>query len=388
MTTWMGSLAALPSARLGSMPWARDLEQRGAALAEELRSRDLEALLEALGGEVAGRMGEMLAGIEAYRRHPYRRALDDPPCLWQEGGTRLLDYGATAAAGGPPVLFVPSLINRGYILDLSERRSLVRHLARQGLRPLLVDWGAPGAAERDFDLDDYIAGRLERLLDRALELAGGRVGLVGYCMGGDLALALAQRRQGELASLALLATPWDFHAGGAAQGRFVAAAHGAVAGVVEALGELPVDILQAFFASLDPNLASRKFRAFARLAPESDRAVDFVALEDWLNDGVPLVPAVARACMIGWYAENRPARGAWRVAGRVVEPAEVELETLVALPRADRIVPPASARALAEALPRAQVLEPPSGHIGMVVGGRAPEGLWAPLAEWLTSHAE
>jgi len=249
MTTWMGSLAALPSARLGSMPWTRALEQRGAALAEELKSHDLEALLEALGGEVAGRMGEMLAGIEAYRRHPSRRALDDPPCLWQEGGTRLLDYGATAAegAGGAPVLFVPSLINRAYILDLSARRSLLRHLARQGLRPLLVDWGAPGAVERDFDLDDYIAGRLERLLDRALEVAGGRVGLVGYCMGGDLALALAQRRQGELASLALLATPWDFHAGGAAQARLVAAAHGVVAGVVEALGELPVDILQAFF---------------------------------------------------------------------------------------------------------------------------------------------
>ncbi len=394
MTTWIGSLAALPSARQGSMPWTRALEQRGAALAEELRSRDLEGLIEALGGEVAGRMAEMLAGIEAYQRHPYRRTLEDPPCLWREGGSRLLDFGATTSGGaakggaaGAPVLFVPSLINRAYILDLSARRSLLRHLARQGIRPLLLDWGAPGAAERDFDLDDYIAGRLERALECALELAGGPVGLVGYCMGGTLALALAQRRQGELGSLALLATPWDFHAERGAQARLLALAQGALGGVVEALGELPVDVLQAFFASLDPTLASRKFRAFARLSPESERAADFVALEDWLNDGVALVPAVARACMIGWYGENRPARGTWRVAGRAVEPAEVELPALVAVPRADRIVPPASARALARALPRAQVLEPPSGHIGMVVGGRAPERLWAPLAEWLTAHA-
>ena len=65
--------------------------------------------------------------------------------LWQEGTTRLLDY---APAGGMPVLAVPSLVNRAYILDLAPDNSLMRYLAGLGLRPFLVDWDAPGEVER------------------------------------------------------------------------------------------------------------------------------------------------------------------------------------------------------------------------------------------------
>ena len=56
---------------------------------------------------------------------------------------------------------------------------------------------------------------------------------------------------------------------------------------------------------------------------------------------------------------------------------------LVALPTRDRIVPPASAAALARSLPAATVLEPDGGHVGMVVGGQARLALWTPLAAWL-----
>src|SRR6185437_1483047 len=54
----------------------------------------------------------LIEGIAAYRRHPWRRDLPDPPALWTEGGSRLLDYAPTAPADAIPVLFVPSLINR------------------------------------------------------------------------------------------------------------------------------------------------------------------------------------------------------------------------------------------------------------------------------------
>src|ERR1700749_4532733 len=58
----------------------------------------------------------LIEGIAAYRRHPAHRTLEDPPTIWSEGGTRVLDYGG---ATGRPVLFVPSLINRAYVLDLT-----------------------------------------------------------------------------------------------------------------------------------------------------------------------------------------------------------------------------------------------------------------------------
>ncbi len=317
----------------------------------------------------------LIAGIAAYRRHPWRRTLPDPPAIWSEGETRLLDYGGE----GPPLLFIPSLINRGHILDLDEGASLVRFLAAAGFHPLLLDWGWPGERERRFTLTDYIAGRL----DRALGAVAEKPILVGYCMGGLLALAAALREPRRLRALALLATPWDFHADNPTR----AAALARLLPLMEpafALGHaLPIDWLQTLFALVDPYGVGRKYRAFATLDPESTRARRFVALEDWLNDGVPLAAPVAREALGGWYGDNTPARGNWLVAGLPVDPAALRLPTLVAAPTRDRLVPPASARPLATLIPDATLITPQVGHIGMIAGTNAETALWRPMLTWL-----
>jgi polyhydroxyalkanoate synthase subunit PhaC len=319
-----------------------------------------------------------LAGLHAYWRHPYRRGLAEPPTLWSEGATRLLDYGP---ADGLPLLVVPSLINRAYILDLAPGRSLLRHLAEQGLRPLLVDWGEPGPAERRMTLDDYLRDRLEAALDATRHATRRRPVVLGYCMGGLLAVALALRRQDDLGGLVLLATPWDFHAEPIAPGlRGLLAASVTGAGLA---GGLPVELIQTLFAGIDPLAVPRKFARFAALDPCSPDARIFVAVEDWLNDGVALGAEVARECLLGWYLENCPARGAWRVGGQAVRPERLSVPSLVAIPTRDRIVPPASAAALAARLPHATVLEPEGGHVGMIVAGSARRRLWAPLVAWL-----
>jgi polyhydroxyalkanoate synthase len=353
----------------------------------------LASALAALGGAVIAppttdRLQSMLTGIEAYRAHPYRRDVEDPPVIWSQGSTRLLDYGALTAAGGTgeTVLFTPSLVNRSYVLDLSSRRSMMRWMAAEGFRPLLVDWGSPGELEAGYSLDDYVIGRLEKILDLAVSQAAGPVPIVGYCMGGNLSLALAQRRQSDVSSLTLMATPWDFHAGSGVQAELFAAVADSLEAVIAGFGQLPVDILQTFFASLDPALGLRKFCSFAELDAASVKAAEFVALEDWLNDGVPLTAAVARECLIKWYGDNAPAKGTWLIGGAPVDPTAIDLATLVAAPAQDRIVPPDSARPLAELIPNARLIMPPSGHIGMAVGSKAEAGMWRPLADWLRAE--
>lgn len=383
--TWTSSLAALPSLRRGSLSWSPALGD-ASRLEAELEKVAPEAFAQAVGLAVQRRMASLTAGIQAYLNHPYRRELPDPPAIWSEGDTRLLDYGKPGAAG-PAILVVPSLINRAYILDLNERFSLLRWLADQGFRPYLVDWGSPGDVERRFSLTDYVAGRLEAALD-AVVARNGRAPLVmGYCMGGLLALALALRRQNDMAGLALMATPWDFHAEQALQGRLAAAGLVPIEPLMETLGELPVDLIQGLFTALDPQLVLRKFLAFSRLDGSTAAAADFVALEDWLNDGVPLAAPVARECIAGWYGENTTMQGRWRVAGRAVDPGALGLPCLCLIPSQDRIVPPASAKALAAAIPGAETLTPSAGHVGMVMSARAERQVWTPLAHWLNAKA-
>lgn len=318
----------------------------------------------------------LVAGIAAYRRHPWQRDLPDPPSLWQEGETRLLDYGREA---DPAVLFVPSLVNRAYVLDLSPGRSMMRWLAGRRMRPLLLDWGWPGPLERGFTLTDYIAGRLER----AMSAAGGQVVLAGYCMGGLLALAAALRRPDLVRGLALLATPWDFHAEGAAQARRLGGALPHFEPLLSATGTLPVDGLQALFALPNPGGVAAKYRAFGRMDQAAPAALDFVALEDWLNDGVPLAAPVAREALGGWYGANTPGQGAWRVAGAAVDPTRLAMPAFVTVPGRDRIVPPGSALPLARLIPGAVLHRPAAGHIGMTVGPQAEAALWSPLLAWL-----
>ncbi len=386
--TGIGALAALPAARAGVLPWAAELEAEGRALSVKLNAAAPAALAAAVARAVESRLGQFMAGVTAYHAHPYRRDLAAPEVCWREGTTRLLDFPAAEGPGeGPALLIVPSLINRYYVLDLMAEASLVRWLSRAGRRVLVVDWDAPGEAERGFTVEDYVAGRLDRLLDAVLERLDRPPALAGYCLGGTLAAALACRRAGDLAGLALLAAPWDFHAGRGGETRMFLAMEGMIDGLLAAFGELPVDILQALFAWLDPDLASRKFRRFAALPPESTAARRFVALEDWLNDGVAIAGPVARECLLDWYGRNLPGRGLWRLGDEPVRPESLDLPAFVAIPARDRIVPPASAEAILPALPKAHVVRPRAGHIGMMVGGRAEEGLLRPLLDWLASLA-
>jgi len=255
----------------------------------------------------------------------------------------------------------------------------MRGLARHGMRVLLLDWGWPGEVECAFTLTDYVAGRLER----ALLAAPSGVVLAGYCMGGLLALAAALRRPDRARALALLATPWDFHALGADEPRRLASLLPMLEPAIAVSGALPIDVMQSLFAALEPDAVAAKYRAFARLDQSSERARMFVALEDWLNDGVPLAAPVARECLAGWYGENTPGRGIWRIAGAAVVPEALSMPCFAAGPARDRIVPPESARPLASRIPGASLHEPAAGHIGMVAGSTAETVLWEPLRAWV-----
>ncbi len=383
------SRATSPSSNPASANLSTVFAEATAVIAAALRDpvhadSAAEAFPRAVVEETLRQDADLISGIAAYRRHPYARTLTEPNTVWAEGETRLLDYGGPDhGCSGVPALIVPSLVNRAYVLDLAPGHSMLRWLAEQGVRPLLLDWGWPTAIERRFTLTDYVAGRLERAMAAATGIAGGSTALVGYCMGGTLAVAAAARRPDLLRGLGLLAAPWDFHAGGREQAETLARALPLFEPALTFNQTLPIDLLQVLFSMLDPWGVADKYRGFARLDQGGARARLFVALEDWLNDGVPLAAPVARECLAGWYGENTPAGGTWRIAGLPVDPASLRLPTFVAAPARDRIVPPESARPLATLIPGAVLHEPAAGHIGMVAGGTAERVLWRPLRDWL-----
>src|SRR5215470_8684672 len=113
--TWLSSRGSWPLWSSASPLWRPELRPQMQALDAALAGVEPKAFAGALEAEIRTRFDRLSAGIDSYRRHPLRRTLGEPPVLWQDGTTRLLDYRA-AAAGGPVLLAVPSLINRAHIL--------------------------------------------------------------------------------------------------------------------------------------------------------------------------------------------------------------------------------------------------------------------------------
>jgi len=333
--------------------------------------RPLPLFLDMLRSETAAspeRRAKALAGLRAYQTADRGAARPFPAAVQRAGRAALRDYGGA----GRPVVFVPSLINPPFILDLADDRSLLRWLAGEGVRPMLVDWGAPSPGERDLD----IAGHVEALLLPLLRALPEPPVLVGYCLGGTMALAAAAALP--VAGLALLAAPWHFAGFGAAARAEVAGLWAAAEPACRALGLVPMEVLQSGFWRLDPARTIAKYEAFADLDPASPRAASFVALEDWANAGAPLTYA-AGAELFAFFADDAPGRGDWTVAGRRVDPAALPCPAVDFVSTSDRIVPAASAARLADTRTLG------AGHVGMIVGGRARSDLWEPLARWLTA---
>lgn len=312
------------------------------------------------------RRASALAGLRAYQNASRLPRSPAPDAIARDGRIGLRDYGGT----GRPVVVIPSLINPPFVLDLAPDNSLLRWLAAQGLRVLLVDWGTPTPEDSAMDLGDHAraVARLCATLDEPPLL-------VGYCLGGTIALATAAFAP--VAGIALIATPWRFDGFGDAGRAAIADVWTAAQPTAEHLGVLPMELLQSMFWQIDPARTVDKFVRFAGLDPVDPAAQAFIALEDWANGGAPIPYAAGRELFDDLFDADLPGRERWTVGDQVVSPRPpVPMVEFVA--QNDRIVPAASAIGLSDQ----RIV--PAGHVGMIVGRRGRSVLWEPLGRWLS----
>ena len=346
-------------------------------------SAEFIEIAQALAEEALARSQQTLEGMAAFSRESAPRSESSHSVLWQRGSARLLDY-APDATESVAIFCVPSLINKYYILDLMPEHSMVNMLKAQGFRPLVLDWGTPGEAELGFSCADYITAYALDALHALRESHEGPITLLGYCMGGIFTVAMAQLAAFDCDGLMLLSTPWDFSAKDTPVVLLNPAAHTLLSAWFEGFSPVPPWLIQGIFTLIHPWAAQEKFRKFADL-PENERA-QFIALEQWVNDGVPLVKNVASEVFVAWPQQNILANHQWKVGRSWIEPSRIRCPSFVALPAHDKIVPTGVAMPLARMLPKATIHTPEAGHVSMVAGKHAPNQLWKPLSKWLKQH--
>jgi polyhydroxyalkanoate synthase len=306
--------------------------------------------------------------------------------VYEEDKVVLYRFERRAQSVNPvPVLIVYALVNRPYMADLQEGRSLVRGLLEGGLDLYLIDWGYPDGGDRFLTLDDYINGYIDRCVDVIRRRHGiDRVNLLGICQGGTFSLCYAALHTGKVKNLITTVTPVDFHTPENLLGRWVR--HVDVDLLVDTLGNVPGELMNWTFLSLKPfRLTGQKYLDLVRILDDPAQAKSFLRMEKWIFDSPDQAGEAFRQFVKDFYQENALIKGKVRIGDGRVDLKQITMPVLNIFASEDHLVPPAASMALERYVGTDDytALEFPGGHIGLYVSSRAQKTLPPAICDWL-----
>jgi polyhydroxyalkanoate synthase subunit PhaC len=240
-----------------------------------------------------------------------------------------------------PLLMVPPVINKFYIMDISPGRSMIEYFLRQGVQVFAISWRNPTAEQRDWGFDTYGAAILDAL-DAVEKIAGAdRVHLQASCSGGILAAMTAAHLtavgEGErLAGLTLMVTVLDQHRAG-----FPAAAlDEEIANIAIALsarkGYLDGRALAEVFAWLRPTDLVWRYWVNNYVEGKSPAAFDVLF---WNADTTRMAAALHRDLVLMGLHHSLVTPGAVSMLGTPVDLSKLTVDAYVVAGIADHISP-------------------------------------------------
>jgi polyhydroxyalkanoate synthase len=283
-----------------------------------------------------------------------------------------------------PVLMVPSLINRHYVLDLTPGKSFVEWLVDQGHDVYMIDWGTPTDEDRFLSFDDIC----DRYIGRALRVACRRsrtdkAHLMGYCLGGTLATIHAAARPERVASLTNLAAPIGFDDDGLLA-KWTRVEHFDISALAEATGLIPWPLMQVAFHMLKPTLNIAKTVGMIDRAWDDEFLDGFLAIERWGSDNVSFPGACYERYISELYRRDALLRNEFSLSGDPVRLESIRCPVLAVTFAHDHIVPWRSAAVLLNRVSSEskRQIHLPGGHVGAVVSRKASNSLWPELSQW------
>ena len=292
------------------------------------------------------------------------------------------------AGRGTPLVICYALVNRPWMMDLQEDRSLIRGLLGAGLDVYLIDWGYPDRADRWLEIDDYVNRYLDHCIEHVCREHGiDQVNLLGVCQGGTLSLCYAALHPERIANLITMVTPVDFHTEGNLLGKW--ARETDVDALVAAHGNVPGELLNLTYLTLMPfRLMSQKYVGLADMGSDVAQMQNFLRMEQWIFDS-PDQPGEAFRQFVNWfYKENRLVGGELVIGGRQVDLGAITMPVLNVYATKDHLVPPPASLALGEHVGSRDygTYAFDGGHIGIYVSGKAQRDLPRTIGSWLLAR--
>ena len=309
--------------------------------------------------------------------------------VWSDGKVKLYRFVSDAVdSKRPPLLIVYALVNRPYMVDLQDGRSLVQKLLALGQDVYVLDWGYPDRSERYLDLEDYLLRFIDGAVDHLRARTGSAVNMLGICQGGVFALCYAALRPHKVRNLITMVTPVDFHT----QDNMLShwARHVDVDLFVDTLGNIPADLMNASYLMLKPfRLNVQKYVGLMDILDDKQALEDFLRMEKWIFDSPDLAGEAFRQFVKQFYQANGLMHDGVRIGNESVDLSKLHMPVLNIYAEQDHLVPPSASKAMRGRVGTKDYTELGfrGGHIGIYVSGRAQREVPGAIHDWLSARA-
>lgn len=296
--------------------------------------------------------------------------------------------GERAPTAKVPILIVYALVNRPYMVDLQDDRSLVKNLLAHGEDVYLIDWGYPDGADRWLTLDDYINGYIARAVDAvARHRRVRKINVLGICQGGAFSLCFAAMHPERVQNLITMVTPVDFQTPDNMLSNWVQKLD--VDLFVNTLGNVPADLMNLCYLMLKPvRLNQQKYIGLVDILDNKVEMENFMRMEKWIFDSPDQAGEAFRQFLKDFYQGNKLIKGGLKIGDREVHLGNVTMPVLNVFAEQDHLVPPAASRVLADHVGTKDYTQIAfrGGHIGIYVSGRAQREVPAAIHDWLAAR--
>ncbi|MFB6310079.1 MAG: class III poly(R)-hydroxyalkanoic acid synthase subunit PhaC [Salinirussus sp.] len=313
--------------------------------------------------------------------------------VYEENKLELLHYEArTDEQNDVPIIIVYALINKPYILDLQPDRSVVRKLLDAGHDVYLIDWNEPSRLDHSLTLADYVHRYMDNCVDVLRERSGQEaINVLGYCMGGTMSAMYAGLYPEKVNALGLMAAGLCFDDTGGVLEEWGHEDYYDPAAVAETFGNVPAEMLDNGFALMDPvdNYVTKYVNLYDNI--ENDEfAANFARMERWLSEGIDVAGEAYVEFLEQIYQGNELYQGELEIGGESVDLEAIDMPVLQILGEYDHLIPPESSKPFNDVIGSddTEVIEHPTGHIGLSVSSSSHEHVWSRVAEWFWEKSE
>lgn len=289
-----------------------------------------------------------------------------------------------------PLLVVYALVNRQYMMDIQQDRSLFRKLLEMGIDLYVIDWGYPTKIDKYLTMEDYILGYLDNMVEYVKKESGqDSINLLGVCQGGTFSTIYSSLFPDKIRNLITMVAPIDFHSDDGLLNVWSRAMD--VDLMVDTMGNIPGDFMNLGFLWLKPfQLIVDKYVGLLDNIDDPYVVHNFLRMEKWIFDSPDQAGETFRKFIKDMYQDNKLYKGEFTLGGRHVDLKNVTMPVLNIFGEQDHLVPPNCSRPLSELVGSTDVTTKPFnlGHIGMYVSSRSQKELAPTVAEWLIERSK